>query len=312
MKTLDFSDGLVENVFTFGNTYAYGEKRSYGLYFSKDSQNYPFVLKGGVSNDFELEYSWNTHQLRGRLLSTKKLKEVMNTAKIPLYFVIKNVAYLIGKGFLSTYDVCGNHQPLFIACVDGTKTISSIEQVKFYVSKMVYEDRYKAVQPAIKDLVVEHSGDVVMCKNILDYMGERLSFPRRCSLSELNNYKQAVVRTCLMQGFVRGNPEMEPFVIESNRGTVSIMPDIMSSGADESITIDLRSSESRDNDVLRTLRSFTGHDPEEVVSSVPGTTDDLATAIRMATLGTPSDVVGGLMNTLSDPSFNAPDDDLPY
>lgn len=222
MTTLDFADGLVENQFTFGNTYTYSDKRSYGMYFSKESQNYPFIMKGGMSDDFELEYILNTNQLRGRLLNTKKLKEVMNSAKIPLYFVIKHVSYLVGKGFLSAFDPAGNHQPLFIACADGMKNITSIQQVKFYVSKIVYEDRHKAVQTAIKDLVAGHTGDVIMCNNILDYLGERLTLPRRCSLSELNKYEQAVIRTCLIENFMIENPANEPLVVESNHGTISI------------------------------------------------------------------------------------------
>jgi len=265
MTTLDFSEGLVENTFSFGNNFLYGEKRPYGLYFCKESQNYPFILKGGLSDESELEYTWYTYQLRGRLLNTKKLKEVMNSAKIPLYFVIKQIPYLIGKGFLSTFDEAGNHQPLFMACVDGMKTISSIKQVKFYVSKVVYEDRHKAVQTAVKDIVAAHTGDVIMCNNILDYLGERLTFPRGGSLSELNKYKQAVIRTCLMQHFVAGGIVDEPFIVESNRGTISIETGpTMSSVA--AAFVEREGSIESISDIVRTFRPSTS--PGDIVTAM--------------------------------------------
>lgn len=223
MTTLNFADGLVENTFSFGNIFTYDEKSPYGLCFAKDSKNYPFILKGGKSDDFILEYMSYPNQLRGRLLNTKKIKEVMDVAKIPLYFRIKHRSYLIGKGFLSTYDDSGNHKLLFIACVDGTKNITSIDQVKFYVSKDIYLEFYKAVQPAIKDIIAGHTGDIIMCKNILDYIGEKIELPKGVSLPKLNEYKEAVVRTCLTQGFLKNtNLPNEPLVVESNRGTVGI------------------------------------------------------------------------------------------
>jgi len=218
MTTLEFGDSLVENTFSFANSFSYGEKEPYGLYFSKESQNYPFILKGELSDEFELEYCTYSNQLRGRLLNTKKIKEIMNLAKLPLYFTIKQRTYLIGKGFLSTFDPAGNHQLLFIACVDGMRTISSIEQVKFYVAKHVFDDRHKAVRTAVEDIIKGHTGDVIQCNNILDYVGERIILPRGGSLSELNKYKQAIVRTCLMRDFSVN----QPLVVESNRGTVSI------------------------------------------------------------------------------------------
>lgn len=285
MTTLDFADGLIENQFSFHNMYSYYEKYSYGLHFCKDSQNYPFIMKGGMSDDFELEYVPFTNQLRGRLLNTKRLKEVMNNARIPLYFVIKQISYLIGKGFLSTFDPAGNHRPLFMACVDGMKNISSIQQVKFYVSKELYGDSYKAVQPAIKDIVEAHSGDVIMCNNILDYLGERLTFPRGGSLSGLNKYKQAVIRTCLTQDFVE-NLANEPLTVESNHGTVSI-----------------ESPDSIDTifDMMRTMRFSTDFGRES--APITGSTDptvDVATAMAEAVFANRST------------SHSEPDDDLPY
>jgi len=204
MTTLDFKDKLTENTFSYGNDFVYDEntKKSFSLYFSRDSINYPYILKGGQSNEEELEVSIYSYQLRSRVLNTKKIKEIMDSSRLPLLFNIKRRNYLLGKGFLAEY-IHGEeiNKILFVACVDGSKSVSSMEQVKFFVSKDIYTDEHKALQPAIKDFIGAHPGDVIICKNVLDYVGEKIVFPRGVLISELITYKDAIVRATVEREF---------------------------------------------------------------------------------------------------------------
>jgi hypothetical protein len=222
MTTLEFGNGLVDNPFSGGNIYSYDSEELFGLYATPKGDNYPYILKGMGPNRSELTYSDHHYQLRGRRLTTKKLVEVMNTARMPIRAVVKHTIYLAGKGFLSTYDASGNHKILFIACIDDSKTVASIAQVKFYVSKDVYSDSYKNVQPAIKELVSNHPGDIIMCNNIGDYVGEKIKFPKGGSIADRNKYKEAIVRAALAEHFGVGG---EPLVVEaiSSAGTEHIV-----------------------------------------------------------------------------------------
>lgn len=208
MTTLQFKDALTENAFSYSNGFYYSDLRSLGLYFVKKSDNYPYILKGAEYDDFEMQFSSYSNQLRGRMLNTKKIKEIMDSSRLPLLFKIKMRPYLIGKGFLSTYDpITGEVKLLFIACVDDRKGTTSIEQVKFFVCKDIYTDEHKALQPTIKDLIDSHPGDVVMCNKILDYIGEKISIPRGGTIAERKSYADAVVRAALLSGLTTNNKD---------------------------------------------------------------------------------------------------------
>lgn len=200
MTTLDFKDELTENPFSYGNVFMYtGERKSFNLYFSSNSDNYPFILKSGLLENNELQYTIGG-QLRNRILNTKKIKEVIDSARIPLYFRIKDNSYLMGKGFLARYNMYSEtYQLLFVACIDDSRATTSIEQVKFFVSRELHTDLHKALQPAIKDFVNGHPGDVVLCNNILDYIGDRFSMPRGGTIDSHIKYQRAVVRATLAQ-----------------------------------------------------------------------------------------------------------------
>lgn len=204
MTTLDFKESLIENPFSYANNYIYFSEhmRGCGLYFDPKSPNYPYIFRSNMMVSTELRYSIYNYQLRGRLLNTKKIKEVLNGPKVPLWFSIKGKAYLIGKGFLAESDMRqGAGRLLFVACVDGTKHISSMSQVKFFISKEVYTEQNKVIQTAIKDLVGAHDGDIIMCNDILDYIGEKLALPKGGSLAEMNQYKDAVVEAALREAY---------------------------------------------------------------------------------------------------------------
>src|SRR5262245_31679680 len=102
MTTLEFDDKLTENPFKDSNRYNYYEIRNSGMYFDPKGDNYPFIMtsqKHG-KDATQLNYSMSS-QFNGRLLTMPKIKEVINSAPLPLYFNIKDKTYLIGKGFLA-------------------------------------------------------------------------------------------------------------------------------------------------------------------------------------------------------------------
>jgi hypothetical protein len=201
MTTLTFADELVENKFVSANSYVYGPTGFYGLCFDEASKNYPYIMKSGMFIDtFELKYSSFPYQLRNRVLSTAKLKEIMDSAKMPLIIHVRSKAYLIGKGFLSTYDSKGNYELLFLACVSGSKKHLSMEDVKFFVSKKVYTEEHKAFSSIVKGFVSDHKGDVVTCSEVTDYVGEKISFPLRESLVNMTKYKEALVKATIKEG----------------------------------------------------------------------------------------------------------------
>lgn len=221
MTNLQFKDALTENTFSYSNSFMYqtSDYESFGMFFAKDSDNYPYILKGGVSDEENLEYCAWSYQLQGRMLTSKKVKEVMNSARMPLYFKIRGNEYLIGKGFLSTYSLAG-HKLLFIACINGKKAVSGMDQVRFYVSKDVYQPDYKMMQPIIKEITAAHPGDVMLVKDIREHIGEKIRLPKGGSLSSLREYKDAVVRTAFSQ--VLSNA---PLPLETPEGTVMVEGD---------------------------------------------------------------------------------------
>src|ERR1051326_1126007 len=121
MRTLEFYDKLTLNKFARNNDYSYSDKAALNIYFEESSNELPFIMraldsKGNKIHDNNiLQYSSYTRQLRGRVLSSAKIAEVLDSAKMPLYFHIGTKNYLIGKGFLAEYKKNGNIEILFIA-----------------------------------------------------------------------------------------------------------------------------------------------------------------------------------------------------
>lgn len=198
MTTLNFKDELTEDPFSISNGFYYSELQSFGLYFQEDSKNYPYILKGEISDKVDLQYSDNPNQLRRRLLNTKKIKEVMDSARVPIRVILKGKWYYLGKGFLAS-SRAETKELLFIACVDANKQYLTMEDVNFFVSKKIYEDEHKPLQPAIKDLIGAHPGDVTVCNNILDYVGERITMPQGGTIASRKRYQDALVRATIMQ-----------------------------------------------------------------------------------------------------------------
>lgn len=198
MTNFEFQSGLVTHPFVNNNNYIFSGVTETSLRFFKDCPNYPFIMTSHFQNDpTVMVYSPYTYQLRGRLLNTARIKEVMDTAAMPLTFKIREKYYMIGKGFLAHItnltEFGENFNMLFVACIDQSKPVESIEDVKFFVSREIYREEYKTIMPAVKDIMVAHTGDVILTSNIGKRVGDKIPFPRGGTVADRLRYKKAVM-----------------------------------------------------------------------------------------------------------------------
>jgi hypothetical protein len=95
-----------------------------------------------------------------------------------------------------------------------------MHDIKFFVDKAVYLEENKPIQTAVKDLIGAHVGDVTICNNILDYVGERLTMPRGGSIASRKKYEEAVVRTAIDGILKSHSSNSTPLVVETPEGSV--------------------------------------------------------------------------------------------
>lgn len=198
MTNFDFYDGLRLHPFANNTNYIYNGITETSLRFFKDCPNYPFIMISPYQRDpTVLQYSPHTYQLRGRLLNTARIKEVMDSAPVPITFKIRDKYYLIGKGFLahitSLTEFTENFNMLFVACIHMSKPTDSIADVRFFVNRDIYKEEYKTLLPAVKDIFVGHTGDVIMTNNIAARIGDKIPFPRGGTIANRLAYKKAVM-----------------------------------------------------------------------------------------------------------------------
>lgn len=206
MTNLSFYDTLRDHPFVSNNNYAYVNIQDSNLRFFKDCQNYPYIMTSPWQQDpTVLRYPHNAFQLRGRLLNTVRIKEVMDSAGMPLMFKIREKHYLIGKGFLAHVtnqnEFTDSLNMLFVACMDMSKPVEGIEDIRFFVSRDIYKEDYKAVSVAIKDIMLAHPGDVVLTSNIGLRIGDKIPFPRGGTIASRQKYKESVMLECLQDYF---------------------------------------------------------------------------------------------------------------
>lgn len=203
MTHLNFADCLTTDPFTNNNHYHYSGIRNALPLVTKDSENVPFILKsqgvGSARGIFKMIYCDYSTQLRSRLLNTKKIKDIMDSSKYPLLFRFKDKWYYIGKGFLAVHTGSGNDPKiLFVACYNGKKpNVTSIEEIKFFVCRDIFNEEHKPLQPAVKDFINNHVGDVVVTNDVTNYVGEWIRMPSGLTLAEDKAYKASVVIECL-------------------------------------------------------------------------------------------------------------------
>lgn len=199
MTTLDFRRQLIAHPFSHNNSYVIDRLMGSGLYFHRSKGEYPYIMNAPGHASMELMYSEFNSQLRGRLLNTARIKEVLDSAEVPINISIKGISYLMGKGFLAHWSGTRDSiNVLYIACCSNKPSLT-MEDIKFYVSKDVYKEIYKPLHPVFKDLVGTHPGDIIMCRDIRDYVGEKIKIPKGLSISALNNYKSVVVKQAINQ-----------------------------------------------------------------------------------------------------------------
>src|ERR1041385_2370079 len=150
-----FGDQLVAHKFPGGNAYSLLRLQSMGLHYGN---NIPLIVKSGLHRD-EIVFSGDDRQLRGRMLSADKVREVMNTAKVPLICKIGRSQFLIGKGFLARYNGRNNINILFIATVKEDKLASpEVEDISLYISKDVNLSVNKNILAIISPFIKNHKG----------------------------------------------------------------------------------------------------------------------------------------------------------
>lgn len=205
MTNFDFADELTVDPFTNSyNSYMYVDHRQSSLRFCADSENIPYIIKGfnpqGVAKDPKntIYLCDSKTQFKGRLLNTKKIKDVMNSSRGAILVSFKDTWYYMGKGYLSL--AIGNKEPkmLFVACYNGKKSrLTSLEDIKFFVCRDIFNEEHKVIQPAIKDFINNHVGDVVITNDIGNYVGESIKIPAGSSIAAVKEYTTAVVMECI-------------------------------------------------------------------------------------------------------------------
>lgn len=195
MISLEFKDSLTNNTFRYSNTFNYRDLTSLGLFHRKGSIEMPYIMKNAAHAD-GLVYS-NAPQFGGRVMSTAKLKEVADSAKVPLKFRLALRDYIIGKGFIGHLLSKGRCDYLFVACIEAEKKITDMKQVKYYVSRKVYLDEHKKILPVVKDFMLLHGGDVVISSDIKKYIVNKLTLPTFTTLSKRKEYANKLVTKCL-------------------------------------------------------------------------------------------------------------------
>lgn len=209
MISLEFRDNLVNNRFSYYNEYYYNDMESLNIYYTSEDPEIPFILTGNgtsITNKnlhkiedglFEMYYSDYHRQLNGRVLSSAKMKEVIDGARCPIKFRIGSHYYLLGKGFIAHLVDDGNINVLFMATIaNGTKPTSLLD-VKYYISRDIYLETHKKLHPVLKDFLSIHRGDVFITGDIDRFVGHKIPIPLFKSLSERKRYNDQLIDFCV-------------------------------------------------------------------------------------------------------------------
>lgn len=205
MITLEFRNELVNNRYSYNNNYVYANAESLGIIYPKSAKEIPFILKADIEarsfhktdDIYEMYYSTYDRQLNGRTLTTNRIKEVLDSARCPILFKIGTGNYLIGKGFLAKYVSKSDYDVLFMATIPTAGTITSINEVKYYISRNIYLDINKKLQPVVKDFMALHKGEILITSDMSKYVGFNIEFPYFANISSKKAYTEEVLDYCL-------------------------------------------------------------------------------------------------------------------
>jgi len=197
----------VNNRFSRYNDYVYSDLISTNIHYKNSEEEVPFIMRATIGagivkfHDGEIKYSSNERQLRNRVLTTNRVKEILDSAKVPLIVRIGALRYLIGKGFIAMLRNDGTIDVLFIAV--ARKNAVYIEDVKYYVSRSIYLPAHKKIQLVIKDLISLHRGDVLITNNIEKYVGSKIKLPVGKTIREEIQIKASLIGRCIEE-YVKG------------------------------------------------------------------------------------------------------------
>lgn len=203
MTNLKFRDSLVEDTFIADNDYIYASLTPGKIRFCTDSENYPVILQGSstATNKITISYAYYHNQFNSRVLTAKKIKEVMDSSRYPIMIKLREKTYFIGKGYMGYKNNLFDRsepEPLFVACINGkNKYTNDLKQVKFFVNRKVFNEDYKPMHPVVKDFINYHVGDVIITDEMEKYIGETIKLPVGGDLATQKKYRDAVVMECL-------------------------------------------------------------------------------------------------------------------
>jgi hypothetical protein len=178
MYTLDFRDGLIAHPFSFNNSYTYDDRELLGFRLNKEWDQELYITRAmlgttRIHDEDHLTYSKYDNQLMGRTITALKLREILDSAKMPILIKsTEGAKYLIGKGFLARYHSRRRIRILLAACVFKGVRITNISQVKYYVGRDLYMDENKKVATAVSDMLDAHTGDVITTQDPMTYIGK--------------------------------------------------------------------------------------------------------------------------------------------
>lgn len=203
MKTLNFGDALVENRYTWHNEFFYSTPSSTNLWFSDNSNYRPFILRGGLSDTRNLQFSTHGSQLRSRKLTGPKIEEILDLPRLPLFFRVDGYPYLMGKGWLSEHVTStGFIKLLFVGCTKGSGEVTTMEDITLLFSKELFTNElYKPFQAIAKRLLASHPGDIMVTRNLNEFVGEKINIPIISNLKVLKQVKEKIVMEVLKDEF---------------------------------------------------------------------------------------------------------------
>jgi hypothetical protein len=199
MLTLEFKAGLTESPFASGNNFLYGSLKRTGIFYTASEQEWPYLLVAAAAMhpNNELLYS-DDLQFGGRHLTPAKVKEILDSSKIPIKIpsTTSGITYLVGKGFLG-YFQGDDVKMLLLAVCNRNEKITSLQQIKLIVSKDVNSVEHKRVSSIVRDITNAHSGDLLMTNTIDNYVGHKLLFPSHKTISEKKDFEEKLIKHCI-------------------------------------------------------------------------------------------------------------------
>lgn len=197
MLTLEFRDQLTQNRFAGGNNFSYLLPTPTGIICTDKESEWPYILRATDKHPGEEIHYSNSIQFSSRQISIAKVKEILDSAKMPLVITsTNNVRYLVGKGFLAHLEE-SEIKLLFVAVCNRKATITSMNQIKFVISRSVFEEPHKRVSGVVKDMMTIHRGDTLITSQIEAYIGHRLTLPVFKTLRDRSDYLDKLRSFCL-------------------------------------------------------------------------------------------------------------------